>query len=932
MIAARKKNGRPMTMTRWIELFKRALPGGIAVIGVVAGLLIPSVASADENGPVVTITSGPAALVSTGSATVEFTVDDPEATTECRLDSTDDSDWAACASPFNAEDLEDGAHSLEIRATDATDTVGAVAGHEWTVDTTPPSLSLDSGPDPESNSIRAGFTFSSDDPDATTECRIDPTEDSEWEPCASPVNLDDLADGEHRFEVRATDQVGNSSLPLVHEWTVTTVKPTAEITSGPADPTDQETASLEFDSDNPAASFECRLDPTDDTEWTVCSSPAEFQGVSEGDHRFEVRATDPDQGTGPVASYEWSVDLTVPTVELTGAPAAISGTADPVFGFEASEPGTIAECRLDPVDDDASWTACASPTAYEGLAEGSHHFEVRVTDAVGHVSEPVSYDWIVETTPPDVTIQSGPENPTTEISAEFSFASGNSNASFECRLDGDAWSGCVSGIAFDQLADGEHDFEVRAVGQGAGPGPVDSRTWVVDTVVPTVVITNGPEHVTNETTADFAFEASKPGFTYRCQIDSEPAGACSSPVGYTDLDAANHQLVVELVNADDQVVDSATWSWKVLADRPVATITSSPSAVTSADAAAFEFQADVPEATFECRLDGGAWSHCNSPEGLAGLADGSHTFAVRAGLPGSTPGAAAERDWTVDTTAPDLRITGGPDLTSTSDAASFGIETDDPAATIECSLDDGAWAACGSQVELTGLADGSHALRVRAIDAVGNTGFARHDWNIDRTAPSITLNSVPAAVTTAQSARFAFASDDPDATFECQLDDGAWKACTSAREETGLAVGPHRFALRASDRAGNLSDSLLYEWQITVAPPQGLAPSLKIFAKARLNPDGATRIGTVICPEGRCKVTGSKRVKIRVRGRKLIGGVHAPRNSFREPRTAVTLITTTKIRNLIRKAGRATVKVNLTVVSDNGKQQKVARTITLSGR
>ena len=51
---------------------------------------------------------------------------------------------------------------------------------------------------------------------------------------------------------------------------------------------------------------------------------------------------------------------------------------------------------------------------------------------------------------------------------------------------------------------------------------------------------------------------------------------------------------------------------------------------------------------FECSLDGGAWQACASPVTYGGLANGTHTFAVRAvDAAGNVDGTPATRAWTV---------------------------------------------------------------------------------------------------------------------------------------------------------------------------------------------------------------------------------------------------------------------------------------------
>ena len=77
--------------------------------------------------------------------------------------------------------------------------------------------------------------------------------------------------------------------------------------------------------------------------------------------------------------------------------------------------------------------------------------------------------------------------------------------------------------------------------------------------------------------------------------------------------------------------------------------------------------------------------------------------------------------------APTASITSGPAEGSTvsdSNSVSFGISAGPAGATLECKLDAGAFAACTSPKQLSGLADGSHTFSVRGNSGDGVTGAA----------------------------------------------------------------------------------------------------------------------------------------------------------------------------------------------------------------
>ena len=94
--------------------------------------------------------------------------------------------------------------------------------------------------------------------------------------------------------------------------------------------------------------------------------------------------------------------------------------------------------------------------------------------------------------------------------------------------------------------------------------------------------------------------------------------------------------------------------WRGRADTA---IDSGPQLVTNQTGAAFELSSDDPFATFECRLDAGAFATCSSSPTLDSLTEGEHTFAARArdrqSLRDVSP---ATYTWLVDLTPPEVDV------------------------------------------------------------------------------------------------------------------------------------------------------------------------------------------------------------------------------------------------------------------------------------
>lgn len=81
---------------------------------------------------------------------------------------------------------------------------------------------------------------------------------------------------------------------------------------------------------------------------------------------------------------------------------------------------------------------------------------------------------------PETNISSGPSGSITAKTASIAFSSDDNGATFECKLDGDAFAACASPAELSGLIIGEHTFQVRAVNQyGMADATPASINWEV---------------------------------------------------------------------------------------------------------------------------------------------------------------------------------------------------------------------------------------------------------------------------------------------------------------------------------------------------------------------------------------------------------------------------------------------------------------------
>ncbi|MCZ3389078.1 MAG: Ig-like domain-containing protein [Actinomycetia bacterium] len=307
---------------------------------------------------------------------------------QCRFDSNNDGDWAYCYGTYLTSTLADGTHTLDVRAIDPSNNTGPTTS--TTIDVSFAGNVTIYGPSGSHPVSWAAWDFHA--PGAQYyQCRFDSNNDGDWANCYGTYLTSNLADGTHTLDVRAIDPSNNTGLPVSSIFVVSASLPDTTISTGPDPLVVTGSADFTFTSNEPGT-FECRIDAD---PFAACDTPKSLNGLSDGDHTFEVRAVDVDANVDPTpAIWYWTVDSTKPTVTIIAQPTDPTTATNAALIWTSDDPIDTAECRLDSPD----WIPCsnASQQTYDGLTTGPHTFSVRVTNTLGLTSDPDTASWTIQ--------------------------------------------------------------------------------------------------------------------------------------------------------------------------------------------------------------------------------------------------------------------------------------------------------------------------------------------------------------------------------------------------------------------------------------------------------------------------------------------------------------------------------------------------------
>ncbi len=295
-----------------------------------------------------TLGGAPTGSTSATSVSITFTGAESGGTFSCKLDALS---WNTCTSPFTANPLDEGPHTLQVRQIDTATNLGTIASATWTIDTTGPNApTLGNLPAASTALNSLAITITGAEVGGTFQCKVD---SEAYATCTSPYRRSSLSDASHTVTIRQVDAAGNTGTPVAYTWTIVhlTLSVPSQPTGVDATATGTTTATVTFtepdDTGGSAISayaVRCTSSTGGGTRSTTTSSlVANMTDLSSG-HTYTctVSATN-DTGTGTPSVASSPFTLTRPTVPATpgttDSPAGTTPTPaaiNPITNLKAS--------------------------------------------------------------------------------------------------------------------------------------------------------------------------------------------------------------------------------------------------------------------------------------------------------------------------------------------------------------------------------------------------------------------------------------------------------------------------------------------------------------------------------------------------------------------------------------------------------------------
>ena len=578
--------------------------------------------ASDSTPPDTTIDSGPSGTIATDQATFTFSGNPAgdTAKVQCKIDS---GAFADCTSPKTFTGLADGPHTATFRAEDAAGNQDPTpATRTFTVDTTPPDTTIDSGPSGTIATDQATFTFSGNPAGDTAkvQCRID---SGAFADCTSPRPSPALPTAPTPPPSGPKTQPETRMRPRPPAPSPSTQpRPTPQSTPAPPEPSQPTRPPSPSAVTRPATQPRSSAGSTPEPSPTAhrprpspalptAPTPPPSGPKTQPETRMRPRPPAPSPSTQPR-----------PTPQSTPAPPEPSQPTRPPSPSPVHPAGDTAkvQCRID----SEPFADCAHPEDLlrpcrrppHGRPSGPRTRSETRTRPRRPAASPSTRH------PPDTTDRLRPlrhhRNRPGHLHLQRRPGRRHSQGPVQDRLR--SLRRLHIPKTFSGLADGPHTVTFRAEDAAGNQDPTPAtRTFTVDTTPPDTTIDSGPTGTIATDQATFTFSGDPAGDTARSSAGStpEPFADCTSPKTFTGLADGPH--TADLQGRGRSRKPGCDPGDPHLHRRhtppPTPPIDSGPTGTIATDQATFTFAGDPAgdTAKVQCKIDAEPFADCTSP-------------------------------------------------------------------------------------------------------------------------------------------------------------------------------------------------------------------------------------------------------------------------------------------------------------------------------
>jgi RHS repeat-associated protein len=563
-------------------------------------------------------------------------------------------------------------------------------------------------------------------------------------------------------------------------------------------------------------------------------------------HRTTVWLNMPSPGTaksGYALGLVMNLDTTTYTLNLE---KWVSGTKTTLASRSVDNPVGTTLALVDEGGTISAWTGMAGSLARTLSASDSTYSNGRAgIEAAGTVSRFGSFRMgKPNMLAPDTTISANSSAGYVPPNVAFSFTSDQSGTTFECSIDGGAYSACTSPKSYSGLSEFTHTFRVRAVGVGGTDETPAERKVIARTATTAITKTPLRDNLERTEIPMSTSTFSKPTWAPEIgniRIDggyhgwgSNQNGVAAAYWNPTTYGSASHSAQVAATLGSAGIVGpgdraglwlhmpspgSAKSGYEARVEGVVGKVNAEISKWVSGTRTILASKEGVSSpvgTTFGLSETGGRltlWSNSGGSYAEVLSTNDSTYSSGYAGIEvnGVAPKLYSLRAGNMDFVSPDTTITEGPSGKVSNESVVFKLSSSEGHETFECKMDSGAYGACGSTKDYPGLAEGSHTFKARAVDAAGNADSTP----VERTfevfdPPNTTITSPQPSYLNNERPPVTFTSDEAESTFECSLSTSsnpAWPfytACTNPYTiPANLENKTYYLRIRAKDKHGN---------------------------------------------------------------------------------------------------------------------------------